>query len=219
MPIDASGVPVLMKRGTLGSHTRKQAVPHRKWLSHRSLPSPIVLPLSITVSWSSRSANCAELGSWFPNSIPGRMGGDAQVWRRLLRRYADMLISASKLPMTKHGHRLAFLIVEAEPVQRLSTRKLLIAFANHNVLTAYSCDEGIQMFKRFPRVDAVVVDSELHGNEGLARWVKEQNPRIRVVCLSPREAAEAFWADQTINSHDPAALLKLLEEMGGRTDI
>lgn len=75
------------------------------------------------------------------------------------------------------------------------------------------------MFKRFPGVDAVVVDSELHGNEGLARRVKEQNPRIRVVCLSPREGAEASWADEVVNSHDPAELLKLLEEMGGRTDI
>jgi len=121
--------------------------------------------------------------------------------------------------VSKYGHRLAFLIVESEPTQGLSTRKLLIASAKHNVLTAHSSEEGIQMFKRFPAVDAVLVDSELHGNEGLARWVKEQNPRIRVVCLSPREAAEAFWADQTISSHDPAALLKLLEEMGGRTDI
>jgi hypothetical protein len=32
-------------------------------------------------------------------------------------------------------------------------------------------------------------------------------------------AARYDWADQTMDSHDPAALLKLLEEMGGRTDI
>jgi hypothetical protein len=37
--------------------------------------------------------------------------------------------------------------------------------------------------------------------------------------LSPRLAARCDWADQTIDSHDPAALLELLEEMGGRTDI
>ena len=92
----------------------------------------------------------------------------------------------------------------------LSTRKLLLETAKHNVLTAYSSEEGMRIFTGFPGVDAIVIDSGLNGNERLAAWVKEQNPRIRVVCLSPREGAEASWA---------AALLKLLEEMGGRTDI
>lgn len=121
--------------------------------------------------------------------------------------------------MSKHGHRLAFLIVESEPSQGLSTRKLLLESAKHNVVTAYSSEEGIRMFKRFPGVDAVVIDHGLDGNEHLAGWVKEQNPEMRVVCLSPRDGAKASWAHKTVNSHDPAALLKLLEEMGGRTDI
>ena len=51
------------------------------------------------------------------------------------------------------------------------------------------------------------------------RKIKEQNPRIRIVCLSPRDGAETSWGDETVNSHDPAALLKMLEEIGGRTDI
>ena len=117
--------------------------------------------------------------------------------------------------MSNNGHRLAFLVVESEPSQGLSTRKLLLESGKHNVVTAYSSEEGIRMFKRFPSVDAVVVDSELPGNEGFARWVKEQNHRIRVVRVSPREAAEASWADETMNSHDPAGLLELLEGMGG----
>jgi|SRR5690348_17184886 DNA-binding response OmpR family regulator len=121
--------------------------------------------------------------------------------------------------MSNTGHRLAFLIVESEPSQGLSTRKLLLESAKHNVVTAYSSEEGIRMFKRFPRVDAVVIDSELKGKERLATAVKEENPKIRVVCLCPCEGAEESWADETVNSHDPAALLKLLEEMGGRTDI
>ena len=121
--------------------------------------------------------------------------------------------------MSKNTHRLAFLIVESEPAQGLSTRKLLLESAKHNVVTAYSSEEGIRMFKRFPGVDAVVVDSGLDGNERLVASVKEQNPKVRVVCLNPRDGAKASWADDTVNSHDPAALLKLLEEMGGRTDI
>lgn len=121
--------------------------------------------------------------------------------------------------MRNNGHRLAFLIVESEPAQGLSTRKLLLESAKHNVLTAYSSEEGIRMFKRFPSVDALVVDSQLEGNERLVTSVREQSSRMRVVCLSPLEGAEASWADQTVNSHDPAALLKMLETMGGRTDI
>lgn len=32
-------------------------------------------------------------------------------------------------------------------------------------------------------------------------------------------ASELEWADRTVNSHDPSALLKPLEEMSGRPDI
>jgi CheY-like chemotaxis protein len=117
------------------------------------------------------------------------------------------------------GHRLSFLIVESEPEEGLSTRKLLIESAKHNVLTAYSAQEGIEMFKRFPKVDVVVIHSDLMGNNELAKQVKQQNPEIGVVCLAPNIGAKAPWADETANPHDPAELLKLLERMGGRTDI
>jgi CheY-like chemotaxis protein len=121
--------------------------------------------------------------------------------------------------MTQNGHRLSFLIVEAEPAQGLSTRKLLLESAKHNVLTAYSSREGIQMFKRFPKVDAVVIDGELKGNDQLAKQVKEENPKMRIVCLTPRIGAKSPWADETANAHDPADLLDLVQRMGGRTDI
>jgi DNA-binding NtrC family response regulator len=120
-----------------------------------------------------------------------------------------------------NGHRLAFLIVEAEPAQGLSTRKLLLESAKHNVLTAYSPQEGTKMLRRFPHVDVVAVDGSF-GEEAcshLVRQLKEHNPKIRVVAFVPHVGAQCKWADETISSHDPAGLLKLLEEMGGRTDI
>jgi CheY-like chemotaxis protein len=119
------------------------------------------------------------------------------------------------------GHRLTFLVIEEEPAQGLSTRKLLLESAKHNVLTAYSPEEGTKMFQRFPNVDVVAID----GGFGrpvcgtLARSLKAQNPEIRVVAFMPQVAAHCDWADHTTNSHDPAGLLKLLEKMGGRTDI
>jgi CheY-like chemotaxis protein len=123
--------------------------------------------------------------------------------------------------MPQKAHRLSFLIIETEPSQGLSTRKLLLESAKHNVITAYSGKEGIETFQRFPNVDAICIDAELNGlkSSDVAKKVRSANPKIRIVGLSPRLAARCDWADQTIDSHDPAALLKLLEEMGGRTDI
>lgn len=119
------------------------------------------------------------------------------------------------------GHRLAFLVIEAEPAQGLSTRKLLLESAKHNVLTAYSTGEGLNMFKRFPRVDIVAVDGSFGDIQcaALVRKLKSLTPEIRVVAFLPRTDARCDWADKTMDSHDPAALLKILEEMGGRTDI
>ncbi len=120
-----------------------------------------------------------------------------------------------------NGHRLAFLVVEAEPAQGLSTRKLLLESAKHNVVTAYSPDEGVKMFRRFPKVDVVAIDGSF-GEAACAKLVSElknHNHNIRVVAFIPNEGAHRAWADETVSSHDPAALLKLLQEMGGRTDI
>jgi DNA-binding NtrC family response regulator len=119
------------------------------------------------------------------------------------------------------GHRLAFLIVESEPGQGLSTRKLLVETAKHNVITAYSAKEGIRMFNRFPKVDVVCVDTELDDLEGsgLRNEIKSNNPNIKILALTPRIGGHFEWADEVINSHDPAALLKCLESLGRRTDI
>jgi len=120
-----------------------------------------------------------------------------------------------------NGHRLAFLVVEAEAAQGLSTRKLLLESARHNVLTAYSPAEGARMFQRFPHVDVVAIDGSF-GEQicgGLVKQLKGQNPAIRIVAFVANVGAQCDWADETTSSHDPAGLLRLLEEMGGRTDI
>jgi DNA-binding response OmpR family regulator len=123
--------------------------------------------------------------------------------------------------MPRNGHRLGFLIIETERIDGLSTRKLLLESAKHNVVTAYSGKEGVEMYKRFPNVDAVCIEAELKDLKGgsVAENIRKLNPKIRIVGLSPRLAARCDWADKTIDSHDPNALLEVLEEMGGRTDI
>ena len=47
------------------------------------------------------------------------------------------------MSMASNEHRLSFLIIEAEPSDGLSTRKLLLESAKHNVITAYSGKEGV----------------------------------------------------------------------------
>ena len=93
--------------------------------------------------------------------------------------------------------------------------------AKHNVRTVHSPREGTDMFRRFPNVDVVAIDAGFGDLEctALVRDIKAVNQKIRVVAFAPNVAARSPWADETVSSHDPAELLRLLQEMGGRTDI
>jgi DNA-binding response OmpR family regulator len=121
--------------------------------------------------------------------------------------------------------RLTFLIVEPQPTQSgLSSRKLLMEAAGHNVITGYSGDEGLALFHRFPNVDAVVLHTELEGVKchDFAAEVQKAQRGVRVIALAARigaggEACEG--ADRVVSSHDPRALLTLLEEFGVRPEI
>lgn len=118
-------------------------------------------------------------------------------------------------------HRLAFLVVEVEPGQALSTRKLLLETAKHNVLTAHSAKEGVHMLRRFPDVDAIAIDAGLKDMEcrKMAKELRKINPKAPIVAMTPRIANKCDWADRTISSYEPRELLQLLEEFGGRTSI
>ena len=125
--------------------------------------------------------------------------------------------------MKKSKHRLTFLIVESEPQQGLSTRKLLIETAKHNVLTAYSPQEGLETLRRFPNVDCVVFDmsSENMTCDEFVEKIKTQNSNCKVIALAPTdgetiEGAKCAYA--VVPSQDPAALLMLLEEEFGVPD-
>jgi len=118
--------------------------------------------------------------------------------------------------------RLTFMIVEAEPAEGLSTHKLLIETAKHNVLTAYSAGEGLHMLERFPNVDAIVFDSALRDKtcEQFSNEVHKKNPNYKIIGLKhrdrPRESHKCGY--KQIFGDDPAGLLKLLEEEFGGAD-
>ena len=121
--------------------------------------------------------------------------------------------------MKKHGHRLALLVVEPENSSPVSTRKLLLESAKHTVITAFSAEEAIQTFERFPKVDAIIINGELPGGSRIAKRVKGQNPGMTIVCVDSHIAATAKWADKTADGHDPIAFLEMIENLGGRTGI
>jgi CheY-like chemotaxis protein len=113
--------------------------------------------------------------------------------------------------------RYCFLVVEVEPAQGLSTRKLLIETAKHNVITAYSGKEGLETFDRFPNVNAVVVDSQLKDMDcsELTAKIKKRSPKIPVIALHHREELPKHVCNSNyvVPVHDPSALLKVLEEI------
>src|SRR5690242_13144118 len=119
---------------------------------------------------------------------------------------------------SKNSHRLTFLVVEVEPNQALSTRKLLLETAKHNVLTAHSGQEGIEMLERFPKVDAITIDAGLRDMDcdSIARQMRKIRAKVPIVAMTPRVAGNCKWADHTVSSYEPRQLLELLQELGDK---
>jgi hypothetical protein len=55
--------------------------------------------------------------------------------------------------------------------------------------------------------------------EEFVNEVVKRNSHIKLVALTPNKARFDCGSVELIDSHDPAELLKLLESLGGRTDI
>jgi response regulator RpfG family c-di-GMP phosphodiesterase len=105
-------------------------------------------------------------------------------------------------------------MIEVEQPEGLSTRKLVLETARHNVITAYSTEVGIKLLRRFPNVDVVVVHTELEDFEfkQTIRELKNTRKDVPVIGISPRSDRDMDGADYMISSHDPHALLELLAE-------
>ncbi|HEX5234241.1 MAG TPA: response regulator [Silvibacterium sp.] len=111
--------------------------------------------------------------------------------------------------------RPCFLVIDREFSQSISTRKLVIETAKFNVLTAYSADEAIETIRRFPKVDGVVVDSDMPGTTcaELIKALKEIEPKVPVIGLSTPRVGACEGADYQLESFDPRRLLALLEKL------
>ncbi len=111
--------------------------------------------------------------------------------------------------------RPTFLVVEVEPREGISVRKLVLETAKYNVLTAHSGKEGLAMLKRFPAVDAVVVHAglrDMHVNE-IAKGMKREKPKVPVIVLASNISISCPNADRVLSSHEPQSLLTELQEL------
>ena len=108
--------------------------------------------------------------------------------------------------------RLVVLMVEVEQPEGISSRKLILETARHNVLTAYSGDDAVILLQRFPNVDLAIIHSELEDEafESTVRRLKEVRPSLYIVAISPVDFDKLEGVDAVLPSYDPQELLEFL---------
>ncbi len=107
-------------------------------------------------------------------------------------------------------HSLVVLMIEHEQPEGLSSRKLVVETAKHNVLTAYTPAGGLELLHRFPAVDLILVHSTVLDHHPLIPEFRRLAPTAPVIVASPNPAQTFHEADFVISSHDPQALIDLL---------
>jgi len=109
-------------------------------------------------------------------------------------------------------------MIEPEPPQAISARKLVLETAKFNVITAYSGKEGVALLKDFPKVSAVIIHGETRDPscDDLVDEIKGKlNSATPIVVLTARTAFRCKGADHHVSSYEPTELLQLLRELFG----
>jgi CheY-like chemotaxis protein len=111
--------------------------------------------------------------------------------------------------------RPCFLVIDKHFPGSISTRKLVIETALLNVLTAYSAEEAIEILSRFPDVDGIVLDSEVHGVpcRRLIERLRAVRPDVPIVTVSPSGHDRCGDEEYHVSSFDPKDLLEQLEKI------
>lgn len=113
--------------------------------------------------------------------------------------------------------RPTFIVAEPEPEQALSSRKLLLETFKYNVVTAHSVEETLGELELFPNVNALILHCGIPGfdAEDLISTVKNTNPELIVIALTPDATRTFRKADHVVHTHDPQALLDLTHALFG----
>jgi len=106
---------------------------------------------------------------------------------------------------------LVILMLEKEQPEGLSARKLVVETAKHNVLTAYTVDSGLDLLRRFPNVDMIMVHAHLlEEKPDLLAEVKTRCPGKPIILASPFANDSGSEATYVVDSHRPHELLRVL---------
>jgi CheY-like chemotaxis protein len=111
--------------------------------------------------------------------------------------------------------RPCFLVIDREFPGSISTRKLVIETAKFNVITAYSGQEALELFTRFPAVSGVVLDGGLDDMtcEEVAGKIKLLQPKVPIIAITTPGFKGCPSADHQLESFDPAKLLEILRNL------
>jgi DNA-binding NtrC family response regulator len=111
--------------------------------------------------------------------------------------------------------RPCFLVIDREFPGSVSTRKLVIETAKFNVLTAYSGKEALEIFRRFPAVDGVILDGELEDIScaKVASEIKALQPAVPIIVISAPGYTGYPPADYHLETFQPAKLLETLRSI------
>jgi CheY-like chemotaxis protein len=111
--------------------------------------------------------------------------------------------------------RPCFVVVDQEFPGSISTRKLVLETAKYNVLTAYSAREALDLLRRFPRVDGVVMNGSGHEEDcaTLVTKCREIAPGVLIILTSGRDVIDCGPVDLQLDNYDPRRLLEALAKM------
>ncbi len=111
--------------------------------------------------------------------------------------------------------RPCFLVLDREFPGSISTRKLVLETAKYNVITAYSSTEALEVLKRFPNVDGIVMDASGHDEAcgELVAKIRKTAGKIRIVLTSGRSYVDCGDVDLHLDNYDPRKLLDALAKL------
>jgi CheY-like chemotaxis protein len=111
--------------------------------------------------------------------------------------------------------RPCFLVIDREFPGSISTRKLVIETAKFNVLTAYSGQEALETFVRFPAVSGIVLDGGLDDIPcgEVAEKIKLLQPKMPIIVTTTPGFDGCPKAYYQLESFDPAKLLEILRSI------
>lgn len=111
--------------------------------------------------------------------------------------------------------RPCFLVIDKQFAGAISARKLVIETALLNVITAYSGKEAIETLARFPRVDGVVLDTEVEGRpcDEIIAELRKIRSDLPIITVSPSGHARCGNENYHVSSYDPQDLLLQIDKI------